>query len=1250
MKLLLFPPTRSADLVIDHLRALVRLGVVDPFHLAVWNQRESGEAAWNWKSMTFAPTAHGGVDVELVGTRPDEIFQGVDAAGLAAIVVYPCVDGAPNEIAPGSFASSSRQLVFELYRNRLGSSVSVSIPLVVIPSREGGQQLPSELLHPDFAGRYVAAPSDSVAPGEADRYRADTPAESGTAHAAHAIASACGLWPGASPALEDAGIEGVSMHSSEVRLFRSFSRLVDVGPVRQTLAARALDLTAKWPSPDPSAYTVATEAATVERLIDRAEKSLWSAHKHRIGLTHVDPFSHVKLPSWPEGASALERIRWKLNYCWVEFRKALREGIKELPEKVLTVVEGKLDERARQIFGEQIWKQIGRNTHGEDIDWDGFGIELFEAQSGRRLDDASPRQAWNEIFSVSLALLDGSTIPPTLDALSKYVNGADKKLVVSGPDLVVPSSDASTRPKISWMTDLGSDRACDPRNWPASIELPAATTEESTEGQTADEKPLESTAAPAPAKDSPEQKQQKAELAAYKSWRSQVSSSLLWRIGARIQKDLDAAQFAERSIREEIRRRDEAEAHTANGAEAAEGGSTAAGRLREAARRRYRTVLGLLLAAAGVWASFHFLKGSDRNAALAGCGLVALLAILFGRRAPGPEPGSYIEQARARLKRVKREVFGTLGAVTTMAGLAIAFAGPIGIPIAAVMLVAGFVSSGTAIFKYILDRDENDIARQNAEIDECNRVVAWALKASDAPRLAKRYAEYLDWGDAISALTHQPVNADGLYEPDAYVTLNPAGLPVAMGVAGADFEDHADQVVDGAREFIFSPSWLKGIAEAVQDRVAGDAAERSAQGAVGAGEQVVAKAKFDPFGDTSEEARGERRRYVDALKSGAFRSLDETLGSKLTEFIQTRQIDRLARAVFDMPATTAEFDVAAEAKHDVIGRIASVEVSGEVVCGAVFFDESHALVPRSAVGDSSALTVRCRDGIARSASVVRASDVSDLAQIELAEALPEMQPLSGRDISEGDDFVWTMLPKGRGSNFGRQRLGYISGAEGSASHISGLPTDFPPFKTRTAVYSVTGSFPGCAVMSQAGEMLGIHTQSSETGDSTASYRRSFIPYPQVKAFLEENEGLPDLLPRTATAVSLPHPANGSAVSKAPREFLEEISSDGSAPFLSGAILPEAIAPRPELNEVDSSLTVDWPAQDGANASPTIGDFWAAQAAQGLRLERHVIEFSRPIPAEALVAYKPTVAESVENTPTAPGPDLPWAQPSSDEPV
>ena len=806
--------------------------------------------------------------------------------------------------------------------------------------------------------------------------------------------------------------------------------------------------------------------------------------------------------------------------------------------------------------------------------------------------------------------------------------------------------------------------------------------------------------------------------AAYSAWYDRASASLVWLIGRKLGQAIHEAEEFEgivASIQEAekaaVRRREEdekqrvkaralsvrdrllkdrAEYEVDGQAEAPRDARRvrAARKVGKWVRTTFVPLLVVAAAGGGAYKIHTQVKGGSRDMVAAALLLLGIfVAWRVRRRAKKADRkqwlrdqvdsggGLYSEELE-KLKRLRRRLGMTTLATFAAWGALIFLAlvpPPFNIIVGVLILFAWLGDSFQAIADYVLERNRSNYERDVERVRRRNEELAAFQHAVDAPRLRRRYREYLDWAEFIGWNVHRPVT--GLPETSARlggVSLETEKLPAALEILGCDAVQQIVPVADGARAAVFTVGWLGGIAEGVMNAISEDQAKRTARGMRDEIDVAAAQSSTAVFADLTSDPTGARTRLLDETRRGRFNDLHSTLGPKILDFVREQPLRRIMTGCSPLPLIEEPTATPIKAL-DAIRRFgAYVSVNDEVRVSAVKVSDNEFVCPVHPIIGLREVELVAVDGLRQRARITRVAEHSDLALLAVvgdqatdAEASLETDTQIGEADEAQSGVVFALATDGSQAYASRHDGKFRAAATGevvatgrAVDLYSGLP-GVGPFEVLQVRFDRRGATVGDGVYDEAGRLIGILTKVDTSNDATRRIMRTAVPAASIVEFLgrsvtdssdrsigfEESEPA-SISGNASTLVRLasrkPETVSASGGSKrfadAPTsvnpEILPILKSDvverDPADFLGGIVDAPGVVfngkhwadtssiTNVTLGSVAISLTVPESVEGRYGATAPISALTSNVDFQsGLFLTTHRVDISEPFPADAL---------------------------------
>ncbi|MEI7889854.1 MAG: trypsin-like peptidase domain-containing protein, partial [Actinomycetes bacterium] len=518
------------------------------------------------------------------------------------------------------------------------------------------------------------------------------------------------------------------------------------------------------------------------------------------------------------------------------------------------------------------------------------------------------------------------------------------------------------------------------------------------------------------------------------------------------------------------------------------------------------------------------LSGTTRTVALAAIVLVALrMHVASVKRslliAQAPDDPDDIAEAWTReLSRMILSMRRIAVSVTVFAGAAIYaivkytnLTTPKLIAAIGGVLLIWLFALARAFLELIMRRQ--GINRHYAEIvlSKWNRRRRMSLEAGSQPRVDRRYREFLDWAEAIGWMTHHPFLPKAEEEATDLERIRVETTPFAMEFRGARTRSKREFYSEAMRSKLFSQGWATLISNTVE----ADVAEQISR--FGGGAQIGI------FADTGSASNGPRRLFVQLLRDGKGRSIEEVPQcAALFSMIGKKNVDEWVDDCPDIPPAISSFEnvdqLVADANraavwiHSWIGR-------RETVTGGVAVGPNLILTCRHPLGRPDRIEVRTYSGEVFDGELFRICEGADLALIR-ADGLdsipaeiraPGVAPQAQGDGGEGEVAGGSQkLLLGLGRSLTSEVIvGPVMGevvATGRTINVGDLfARDTRPTPVAEVRFESEAGLPGMPVFDSAGAIAGIQTDASlvKQWDSTGSFLRLVVPGDIAHGFLAD---------------------------------------------------------------------------------------------------------------------------------------------------
>jgi S1-C subfamily serine protease len=479
MRVLLLPGNPSSERVVECLTGWSRSGLLEPF---AWCSTANGRAP---SEEALVHRVESGEDRELL---LGAALQGSDSSQDELIAFYPAT---PEEGFESGFASAAIGYVELLSRTIAHDATRPARCTMVIAPSQIGQAVPAGLLSQSFASNVYIAPEDRAEPRDPNRLLGNE--EVFPMHAAHAIATVGDLWDEPEcerPSVVEVLAKRQPHNQLATQVIRCFSRAIDFGYLPDHVSAGIFYSDSGWPNPDPE---VLDRIDDPESVVPHVVNDYMQAFRQELGLSEFKP--HRLRDPAPLGL--FEAFRLLVNLIAMRIRRKPFEMVRQRLDSIHNAAADWVEKQAGPDSGIRV-KRRGQVGGGE-------AVELEEAlEKPLVVPDGPVAEAWSSLRQLVLSLIDGSDLPEGVDRV-RLVNGKGQRALITEPAVLAPDPDADPPPISGWEGQI-----CDPLRLDPSLARAAS-----------------------PTGSVPE---------ALAEWAQLHSSSLVWKVGARIGADLQTAE------------------------------------------------------------------------------------------------------------------------------------------------------------------------------------------------------------------------------------------------------------------------------------------------------------------------------------------------------------------------------------------------------------------------------------------------------------------------------------------------------------------------------------------------------------------------------------------------------------------------------------------------------------------------------------------------------------------------------------
>jgi putative serine protease PepD len=502
MRVVIVPGHESSWRVLERLTAWSRSGLLEPFCWWVVPLEFGGEPT---EPNTLVQLIHEGEGrLILLG----DALEGTEPEDVALMGFYPATPSEGFEEWFGDaldpFVAAAAN-VFPFQPMNPAEACAVVAPATI------GQPVPSGIFSLRRSANLYVAPEDRADPRDANRL-VDNPGRF-PSHAAHAVATIGDLWK-ASRGRDKRALDELALRQrhggdvARVEVVRCYSRAIEYGYLADHVSAGVFRERDRWPNPDGERFVRIKDPS---RGMPQVVKRFMDKHKAVLGLSEFDPVTlpPKKQPTLWEALKILIReFVWRVKR---RPRQLFEEGIAYIhnaaADKVLKMASS--DSSLRETG-------IKKMTAGPEVVEYGLP-NLYEhlAYVPLHVSRGPVIETWHDLQSLSLGLVDGSSLPKGFDQLLMSEN---KRVLVTEPGQVVPDPESPPPPVIE-RTDPRpcNPRELDPSMLPAPLPIDAPPDEQAAGFTEAD----------------------RAELAA---WSAPHEQTPLWMIGLRVASNLRTAE------------------------------------------------------------------------------------------------------------------------------------------------------------------------------------------------------------------------------------------------------------------------------------------------------------------------------------------------------------------------------------------------------------------------------------------------------------------------------------------------------------------------------------------------------------------------------------------------------------------------------------------------------------------------------------------------------------------------------------
>ena len=500
VRVIMAPQRASADEVLERLIAWSEAGLLAPF--CWWRLPADGAQLTGDEVLRVArgeeerlPVQFALLDVELDDVR----LLALQSARR---------DERPDPALAGSIATAveivRKALPFD--RERMPECA------MVVACQEVQQPVPEGVFHSTWLPNVFIAPEDRIDPLDANVLQADPHLFPG--HVAHALATLGDLWAHGASApggvFEAMLARQREMQGTPVQVMRCFTRGVDFGHLPDHVAAAVFEPADGWPNPDRAHFD---RIAEPEPVLRHVLDGYTNAYREVLGLT---PFKPLELDPPPE-YGLLEALR----ILWREIVARLRRKPRELVEGRLRALHDRAAERIMKLDKRFGSGELRVRPWGQRDDDDKAFAELERTlEAPLFVPDGPVREAWADLTALSFGLIDGSPLPEC--AAERALSRGGKRALVADPAAIAPDPADAPPPE-------AGARACDPLQLDPRFNPPKPASGE--DDEELDVEPATGGFDPA-------------------AWTARHGSTLLWRVGTIVARNLKQAQAEGRAATE----------------------------------------------------------------------------------------------------------------------------------------------------------------------------------------------------------------------------------------------------------------------------------------------------------------------------------------------------------------------------------------------------------------------------------------------------------------------------------------------------------------------------------------------------------------------------------------------------------------------------------------------------------------------------------------------------------------------------